>query len=133
MKAMTMLVKFEPDEIVIACNTPRFTENLNAPDKRKKLLDAMYSIVGKNNAIVTIRVKNEEEKTNSPKIKPHQQKADAVPKNIHPQEEVDVEEDTNNIDESISADNLQPVSIKEEALSDQANMVKSIFDGKVLE
>ena len=133
MKAMSMLVKFEPDEIVIACNTPRFTENLNAPDKRKKLLEAMYSVTGKNDAKVTIRVKNEDEKNNTPKIKPQQPKPTAIPKDIPQQEEGDIDEATNNFDESISAEVIQPASIKDEALSEQANMVKTIFDGKVLE
>ena len=59
MKAFTSLVQCDENGIVIAGKTQRFTDKLNAPDKKATLVEAIHAVIGETSAPVTIRVRTE--------------------------------------------------------------------------
>ena len=61
MKAMTTLVQCDENGIVIAGKTPTFTEKLNAPDKKKILVQAIKSVIGDSDVPIIIRQRTPED------------------------------------------------------------------------
>ena len=129
MKAMTALVQCDKEGIVVVGKTPTFTEKLNMPDKRQKLIEAIYSVIGESDAPVIIRPRTpDDDKIKKIKPAPVVKAPAPVQPNVS-ESEVD-EDEQNNIQEIKSLNNTNADDI---GLNDQAKMVKSLFDGKVLE
>ena len=131
MKAFTSLVQCDENGIVIAGKTQRFTDKLNAPDKKATLVEAIHAVIGETSAAVTIRVRTEADgKIQKVKL-PQAPKTIAPPKDLVEQEEEITQEENELLNDSTQKE--KPTKIDESGLSDQSKMVKELFDGKVLE
>lgn len=131
MKAFTSLVQCDEKNIVIAVKTQIFTDKLNAPDKKSKMVEAIKSVLGEDIAPVIIRMRTEEDG----KIK--KVKLPQPPKVIAPPKELITEDNEDDISkeekDAITSDTNKENINEDSMLSDQTKMVKELFDGKVLE
>ncbi len=131
MKAFTSLVQCDENGIVIAGKTQRFTDKLNAPDKKATLIEAIQTVLGEISVPVTIRVRTEADgKIQKVKL-PQPPKTITPPKDLVEQEDEITQEEKELLNESGSEE--KQTKIDESGLSDQSKMVKELFDGKVLE
>lgn len=131
MKACTSLVQCDEKNIVIAVKSQTFTDKLNAPDKKSKMVEAIKSVLGEDIAPVIIRMRTEEDG----KIK--KVKLPQPPKVIAPPKELITEDNEDDISkeekDAITSDTNKENINEDSMLSDQTKMVKELFDGKVLE
>lgn len=155
-------VEITPESVVITMKAESFIKQLNESSKRQTLVDAVDTLFGQKNSNVIIRlpqasdaevnfsassVKIQEKKTETP-VKP-QPKQENIAKTqptqpVQPVQEkkeekmVEVTKDvfkpTDNPEmvEVVEVTEVKPAS-KMDVLSDQARMVKDLFDGKVVE
>lgn len=131
MKACTSLVQCDENNIVIAVKSQTFTDKLNAPDKKSKMIKAIKSVLGEDIAPVIIRMRTEEDG----KIK--KVKLPQPPKVIAPPKELITEDNEDDISkeekDAITSDTNKENINEDSMLSDQTKMVKELFDGKILE
>lgn len=131
MKAMTSLVKYDEEGIVVAGKTPTFTANLNAPSKRSVLVNVIYSVIGRDDIPVIIRQRTAED-GKAEKVKlPQPQKPSIVPKDLADVPDEDEVQSEPEVKAVLSQTASQ--SHSEDGLSEQASMVKDLFDGKVID
>lgn len=139
MKAFTMLSKCENEMIEIICKTSTYADKLNLPEKKKKLAEAIYSVIGQTDAPIIIRAKTKDD-SDIKKIKLSQTKTKSViPQEIKEDDysytNKDETTDDSSEEEDVTLKNESFDNIKDEkdGLTEQTSMIKNIFDGKVLE
>lgn len=133
MKAMTTLVQCNENGIVIAGKTPTFTEKLNAPEKKKILIQAIKSVVGNSDVPIIIRQRTPED-AQIEKVKlPQQKKNDVKPKELVQEEYVPPKSEVDTIVETKTDEKDNTKKNDDSTLSDQTKMVIDLFDGRVID
>ncbi len=131
--AMASLVQCDKDGIVIAVKSPTYTEKLNAPEKKKTMVEAVHKVLGNIDVPVVIRLRKPDDiKYDKPKPTPPKKKM-VPPKDLVDNEPEVSEQEIETVNQAKS-ENPENKGVKNDStLSDQANMIVNLFDGKVLD